>query len=181
MPSSKHRHHWTNFELNALLCLICRQVHTTGTSSPSRIRKGGHSKVIFDLSKSIKHAHRDVADALNRALNYGNQANDIPVEEVSKMIDRLLEERKDAMGYLERQGCGRVTRGVKMVWNRGVRVDRDETGGGRKDISESFPEKEPTVERAGGRKSHGTSTAAATQLDDGGFASGGDGRGEFLL
>lgn len=137
--------------------------------------------MIFDLSKSIKHAHRDVADALNRALNYGNQVNDIPVEKVSKMIDRLLEERKDVVGYLERQGCGRITRGVKMVWNRGARIDIDEMDGRRKDISESFPDEEPTLEKASGSKSHFMAIAVGTQFDDGGFASGRDSRSEFLL
>lgn len=143
---------------------------------------GRRTKAIFDLSRSIKHAHRDVADALNRALNFGNQGNDIPAEEVSRMIERLMETRKDAMGYLERQRCGRVTRGVKRVWNRGLRLDFGGTGGGgRKDVAESFEVREPIVEQAGGRKGPSNVTTTADQIDTGGFASGADGQGESWL
>lgn len=181
MPSTstrKRHHHWTAFEHLALLCLICRQMQITGTSSPLRIRKAGHTKVIFDLAKSIKHAHHDVADALNRSLNYGNQANDIPVEEVSAMITKLMQQRKDAVGYLERQKISRVTRAMKRVWNRGARVHV--AGCGRKDVGEGFANKESTVKTARGRKNLGKANAAA-QMNTGGFASDSDDQGEFSI
>lgn len=85
-------------------------------------------KTSFSLSKSMKHGHRDVADMLNRSLNYRNHADDIPAEEVSAMIDRLMEERKDAVGLMERQTVGRITRVMKRAWERSARVDGVATG-----------------------------------------------------
>lgn len=151
------------------------------STSPTRIRKAGagHTRVIFDLSKSIRHAHRDVADALNRSINFGNQANDIPVEEVSAMITKLMDEKKDAVAYLERQKISRVTRAMKRVWDRGVRVER--VGGGRKDVGGSFLGKEPIVEEGCGRGGRGEATAAAPQVGNGSFASGSDGQSEFSV
>jgi hypothetical protein len=151
------------------------------STSPTRIRKAGagHTRVIFDLSKSIRHAHRDVADALNRSINFGNQANDIPVEEVSAMITKLMDEKKHAVAYLERQKISRVTRAMKRVWDRGARVEG--MGGRRKDVGGSFLDKEPTVEEGCGREGRCKVTAAAPHVANRGFASGSDGQGEFLV
>jgi hypothetical protein len=72
---------------------------------------------------------------LNRSLNYGNHERDIPAEEVSAEIDRLMEERKDAVGFMERQRVGRITRAMKRVWERGAKVgewaDAENARGGK--------------------------------------------------
>lgn len=89
-----------------------------------------------------------------------------------------METRKDVVGYLERQKCGRVTRGVKRIWNRGLRLDG--TYAGRKDVPEGFPDEEQVGEESRGGKSRSSVTASAPQVDDEGFAGGEDDQGEFL-
>ena len=88
----------------------------------------GRGKKTDDPNKMKQHAYLDVATALNDAVHKGDFANDIHKKEVAKMIDQLLVERKSVMGkggYLERQFGGRITRGLKRVWERKPPVDFD--------------------------------------------------------
>lgn len=95
------------------------------------------------------------------------------------MITALMEQRKDAVKYLERQKIGRVTRAMKMVWNRGGRCDG--SGSGRKDAWESFPYKDPRGRKPRGKNGRSKVTEAAPQVDTGGIASGWDDQGEFSI
>jgi len=98
---------------------------------------------------------------LNRSLNYGNHEHDIPAEEVSAEIDRLMEERKDAVGFMERQRVGRITRAMKRVWERGAKVgewaDAENVRGGKRP----------------------SSATAANQGESTGVVNDSDGQGEF--
>lgn len=61
----------------------------------------------------------DVATLLNRAINGGaSYEQDIPLKEVSAMIDHLIEVRPRVMGLLERYQVGRVTRFMRLMWER---------------------------------------------------------------
>lgn len=71
---------------------------------------------------SRQHAYLNVATELNKAVNGANGfQNDIDRKEVAKMIDRMLVEKKGVVGkggYMERATNGRITRGLKKMWNR---------------------------------------------------------------
>ncbi len=75
------------------------------------------------------------------------------------MIDQLMEERKDAVGYLERQGVGRITRTMKRVWERATRVEV--IGGARRDARKGCESSDPPARNARGRNSRGKVRAAA--------------------
>jgi hypothetical protein len=75
-----------------------------------------------------QHAYLEVATALNTAVYKNDFANDISKKEVVKMIDRVLEERKGVVGrggYMERATRGRITRGLKRLWERPTKFDYD--------------------------------------------------------
>jgi len=75
-----------------------------------------------------QHAHLTVATALNDAVHKGDYEQDISKKEVSKMIDRVMEERKGVVGkggYMERATNGRITRGLKRLWERPTKFDYD--------------------------------------------------------
>jgi hypothetical protein len=75
-----------------------------------------------------RHAYLEVATALNLAV-HGNDFNkDISKLEVSWMIDKILGERKAIMGfngYLDRNSPGRITRGLKRMWDKNSKLDSD--------------------------------------------------------
>lgn len=75
-----------------------------------------------------RHAHLEVATALNLAV-HGNDFNkDISKREVSWMIDKILKDRKAIMGfngYIERNSPGRITRGLKRMWDKNSKLDFD--------------------------------------------------------
>lgn len=119
----------------------------------------------------MKHAYADVATALNRALNYRDETQDIAVEEVSAMIDKLLSERKAAVKFMERQKLGKVTRSMKRVWDRGLNFDGSvkEWLNGRKEKLEKL-----VMEKASDK------LTAAVENNTEGVSSGWGGQGEFL-
>lgn len=78
------------------------------------------------------------------------------------MIDQLMEERKDAVRYLERQPVGRITRAIKRVWDRGCRIERV-----------------ATVITRGGRSRSKVTAAAAAQEENRGNAIESDGHGKL--
>ncbi|KIN07311.1 hypothetical protein OIDMADRAFT_47225 [Oidiodendron maius Zn] len=69
-----------------------------------------------------------MATALNNVLHGNDFENDISKRDVSKMIDKILEERKAIVGpggYMDRAVPGRITRGLKMMWERSTKFDFD--------------------------------------------------------
>lgn len=77
-----------------------------------------------------RHAYLNVATALNEAVNgkNGGFGDDIDKKEVAKMIDKMLVEKKGVVGkggYMERATSGRITRGLKRMWEREPSFDYD--------------------------------------------------------
>ena len=76
-----------------------------------------------------QHAYLNVATELNKAVNGENGfGNDIDKKEVAKMIDKMLVEKKGVVGkggYMERSTKGRITRGLKRMWEREPSFDYD--------------------------------------------------------
>lgn len=132
MPSTR-LHNWTEFEEHALFCIIARNIHKTGlpkeadpTETPATLarRRAAARMAETGSMPSIRQAHIDVADLLNKAIHgVGNYGKDIDKAEVSRMIDHLMVEKKGAIAYLERQRVARVTRAMKKVWRRGLDFD----------------------------------------------------------
>jgi len=85
---------WTKFEVDTLLALIC---------------KGAHKKESLSL-----------ASELNTALNGSGRGfgNDIPVEDVEAMMDRIRAEKKGALAFIERQPVSVITRKQREVFHR---------------------------------------------------------------
>ncbi|KAI9734068.1 MAG: hypothetical protein M1818_007006 [Claussenomyces sp. TS43310] len=129
-------HKWTAFEQRALLCLLCRNVHVTGIIASEadeditvrglsrgaggdqrKKRQTAGARKRCEVSK--QHAYMDVATLLNRAVNgAGEYGQDIPAKEIAEMIERVLRERKAAVGVMGRLKTGRLTRLVRRVWER---------------------------------------------------------------
>jgi hypothetical protein len=133
VPQTSHL--WTAFEHHTLLCLIAKQIQITGIVRPDGSRKFGRGKK-FDQARSTKHAHSDVADALNKALTDPGHNTYIPEKEVSAMID-LLCKRENVVKYMERQEVGRITRSMKRVWTRDLKYDPFGGRKGRMDLLRS--------------------------------------------
>jgi hypothetical protein len=78
-----------------------------------------------------RHAYLNVATELNKAVNGASDfGRDIDKKEVSRMIDRMLIEKKGVVGkggYMERATNGRITRGLKRMWEREPSFDYDGT------------------------------------------------------
>jgi hypothetical protein len=94
--------------------------------------KGLHREVPGKKSdtpgRAKRHAHLEVASALNMAVHGNDFAKDIRKLEVSQMIDRILEERKAIVGpggYMDRAAPGRITRSLKLIWARSTKFDFD--------------------------------------------------------
>lgn len=135
--------------MHTLLCLMAKGVHREKRSKKND--DPGHAK---------RHAHLEVATALNNAVHKNDYESDIPKQEVSRMIDQLLEERKAILGpggYMDRATRGRITRGLKRMWDRPTKFDFNGSKGewkrGRK---EKEMAKHKTV-------NHGTATYQAPE------------------
>jgi hypothetical protein len=75
-----------------------------------------------------RHAYLEVATALNNSVHKNEFERDINKREVTRMIDKFLEERKGIVGkggYMERSTRGRITRGLKRLWDRTSKFDYD--------------------------------------------------------
>ncbi|KAK0125944.1 hypothetical protein ONS95_007567 [Cadophora gregata] len=118
MPPPQHK--WTQFELHTMLCLIAKGVHLEQrpdkrTEAPTVTRA---------------NAYENFYSALNDAVHRKNYTSDIPKKEVTRMLDQMLAERKHVAGkggLVERQRNGRVTRALRMAWNREPAIDFDGT------------------------------------------------------
>ncbi|RYP79169.1 hypothetical protein DL771_000147 [Monosporascus sp. 5C6A] len=103
---------WSQFELDAVLALICKGHHT-------------RSPIVF-------------TDMLNMAVNgsFGEE-DDIPVDDVRELLESLEERHKGAMRFIERQPAPcRLTRRQKLVFARELPFDgslEEWTVGGRRE------------------------------------------------
>lgn len=84
-----------------------------------------------DVRAMRQNAYLNVATELNKAVNGINHfGNDIDRKEVARMIDKMLVEKKGVVGkggYMERATRGRITRGLKIMWNRKPSFDYNGT------------------------------------------------------
>jgi hypothetical protein len=80
-------------------------------------------------SAARRHAYLNVATELNKAVNGDRDfGNDIDKREVTKMIEKMLVEKKGVIGkggYMERATRGRITRGLRQMWGREPSFDYD--------------------------------------------------------
>jgi hypothetical protein len=100
-----------------MLCLIAKGVHLEGYSKRTDIP--GVAK---------RNAYKTFATELNYTLNKDNYGADIDRREITKMLDQLLAERKGVAGkggLVERNYGGRVTRTMRMAWERKKPIDFD--------------------------------------------------------
>lgn len=106
------------FQKHTLLCLMAKGMHLE--------ERGKRSD---EPGAMRRHAYLNVATELNLAVNGKNgYGEDIDKREVAKMIDRMLVEKKGVVGkggYMERATRGRITRGLKMAWERSKGADFD--------------------------------------------------------
>ena len=107
-----------NLQKHTLLCLLAKGVH---------LEERG--KATDEASVMRQHAYLNVATELNKAVNGENGfGNDIDKKEVARMIDKMLVEKKGVVGkggYMERSTKGRITRGLKRMWEREPSFDYD--------------------------------------------------------
>ncbi|KAH7416841.1 hypothetical protein BKA64DRAFT_739435 [Cadophora sp. MPI-SDFR-AT-0126] len=113
-------HEWTQFELHTMLCLIAKGVHLE-----QRPNKRTEAPTITHAN-----AYENFYTALNDAVHRKDYTSDIPKKEVTRMLDQMLAERKHVAGkagLVERQRNGRVTRALRIAWNREPAIDFDGT------------------------------------------------------
>ncbi|PMD21151.1 hypothetical protein NA56DRAFT_645855 [Hyaloscypha hepaticicola] len=97
-----------------MLCLITKGVHLEGYS------KG---KKTDDPSAARKNAYLTFATTLNDALHGTDYEHDIHKKEVTRMLDHLLLKHKAIVGkggLAERQAGGRVTRALRLAFQRSL-------------------------------------------------------------
>jgi hypothetical protein len=105
--------------MHTLLCLMAKGLHR------EKIKKG-RRRSSDTPGRAKQHAHLEVATALNSAVHGSDYSKDIGKRDVSLMIDKILEERRAITGfngYMERATPGRITRGLKRMWDRTTRFD----------------------------------------------------------
>ncbi|PBP26690.1 hypothetical protein BUE80_DR002357 [Diplocarpon rosae] len=113
-PAQSQDHEWTGFELQTMLSLIARGVHLEQNSN----------KRTDDPSQARKNAHEAFYTALNTALHGKDFTKDINKREVTRMLDRVLKERKHVVGkggLAERKTSGRITRTLTSAWKRPIK------------------------------------------------------------
>lgn len=97
-----------------MLCLITKGVHLEGYS------KG---KKTDDPGAARKNAYLTFATTLNDALHGTDYEHDIHKKEVTRMLDHLLLKHKAIVGkggLAERQAGGRVTRALRLAFQRSL-------------------------------------------------------------
>lgn len=105
-------------QMHTLLCLLAKGKHLEVT----------HGRKSDDPDKRKQHAYFNITTELNEAVRGKVYDDDLTKYDVTKMIDKMLHERKAVVGrggYMERQAVPRITRGLKMMWERPTRFDFD--------------------------------------------------------
>ncbi|KFX90270.1 hypothetical protein O988_08276 [Pseudogymnoascus sp. VKM F-3808] len=187
------RHKWTTFEGTVLMSLIIRNIHKTGlekdefsklADSTAPHKKRRNTRRAKEVADPDRLKYVDVATALNRALHKSDYTNDIPVEEVEKLLRFFLRDRKGAIAVIDRQPTARLTRSTHRIWNRGLNFlgTTTEWDNGRKAAEEvkrrEDEERRLNVGNAGAiTAGANTSGVAAGWGDDTAAAPSGDGWG----
>jgi hypothetical protein len=99
-----------------MLCLLAK-----GTVTDEHGRKN-------DSLFSETNVYLTFATKLNIALHGTDYAKDISKEDVTSMLDTMFIQRKGVVGrggLMERQAVGRITRSLKMTWERNKPIDFD--------------------------------------------------------
>ncbi|KFY45214.1 hypothetical protein V495_03078 [Pseudogymnoascus sp. VKM F-4514 (FW-929)] len=129
VKDGRPRHKWTTFEGTVLMSLIIRNIHKTGlekdelsklADSTAPHKKRRNTRRAKEVADPDRLKYVDVATALNRALHKSDYTNDIPVEEVEKLLHFFLRDRKGAIAVIDRQPTARLTRSTHRIWNRGL-------------------------------------------------------------
>ncbi|KAJ9155122.1 hypothetical protein NKR23_g2306 [Pleurostoma richardsiae] len=111
------RRHWTPFEMDTVLALLCKGVHR---------RRGGLLTFATHLNEAL-------------AIGYRGQDRDIELEDVEAMLRVVLREKKAAIALIERQPTNHITRTQKRAFARSIPFDgslREWVSGGRKEREE---------------------------------------------
>jgi len=101
-------------QIHTMLCLITKGVHLEGYSKGKRTDDPGAAR---------KNAYLTFATTLNDALHGTDYEHDIHRKEVTRMLDHLLLKHKAIIGkggLAERQPGGRVTRALRLAWQRSL-------------------------------------------------------------
>jgi hypothetical protein len=101
-------------QIYTMLCLITKGVHLEGYSKGKRTDDPGAAR---------KNAYLTFATTLNDALHGTEYEHDIHRKEVTRMLDHLLLKHKAIIGkggLAERQPGGRVTRALRLAWQRSL-------------------------------------------------------------
>ncbi len=101
-----------------MLGLIARGVHL---EQPSQ-------KPFEPLGMIHRDAYENFYTLLNDAVNLKDYTQDIHKKEVTRMLDQMLADRKGVVGrggLAERQPMPRMTRSLRMAWNRAPAIGFD--------------------------------------------------------
>jgi hypothetical protein len=101
-------------QIHTMLCLITKGVHLEGYNKGKRTDDPGAAR---------KNAYLTFATTLNDALHGTDYEHDIHKKEVTRMLDHLLLKHKAIVGkggLAERQPGGRVTRALRLAWQRSL-------------------------------------------------------------
>lgn len=88
---------WTKFEMRVVLSLLCRHVDPRDTIG--------------------------FATELNKALNGKSYKDDIPVDDVRAMLDKLSREKKGVLAFIERQPTQTITRLQSRIFQKRMVAD----------------------------------------------------------
>lgn len=124
-------HEWTDFEaslstlLHRLLLTKTSQTHTMLCLITKGVHLQGYGKVkrSEDPNTAKRNAYLTFATTLNDALHGTDYENDIHKKEVTRMLDHLILKHKAIVGkggLAERQYGGRVTRALRLAWQRSL-------------------------------------------------------------
>ncbi|KAK4448569.1 hypothetical protein QBC34DRAFT_465492 [Podospora aff. communis PSN243] len=109
---------WTDFEMQAVLALICKRVH---------LEKGGALTFATALNEALNGKQGDGDD---------NMSDDIELHDVEVLLEWIYREKKGALAFIERQPARCLTRQATLVFARNLPFDGTEEewlAGGRRE------------------------------------------------
>jgi len=119
-------HHITNVlaQKNAVLALFVKGYH---------LAPAGRQNKKDDEGQRTQSAYLTFATELNKALSgETGYESDIKKIEITKFVDKCLAEQKNVVGkggMMERSKARKITRGLRMMWQREQKFDFDGTIG----------------------------------------------------
>lgn len=138
--SRRGEHQWTKFEVSRIYISILEidQYHKTDSllqlqAMIALIVRGAHLEGRSRRSDTAHDSHRNIyanfASRLNEAINgKANFSADIEVQDIVLMLNHLMKTRKNVVGkdgLVERQRIGRLTRPLRLAWERSDGRDFD--------------------------------------------------------